>query len=409
MEAEKKTLSELRSQQKLMQDKILDLRKKMGGVNAARENQRMVNKQVKILENRLDKALVRFNEALSENKRLRQEIDNLRRERVVFDNIYRKLERELHEKKRQMANTIEMSNQAYEARDQAQIEVAAIEQTNAKEQSDFEAQMSQLEESIKEEKERRAALLEGEEDESLTRGDLTPEEEDKLKQNVTQTAWSMARDKASIQVSMEKVQSYEEAWTKIKAATGIQDINELVRIFIANEDQNFSLFNYVREQNSEVEKLEEQIAELREEEARHAQEGGGDASQHKQLLQDLESKLEATNAAAQKFESKFQDAQKTVSRQPPPAAAHTASAHSPLSLAAADQRAQAGHPEPVQQGGGGHDRHVGAAGRGGGHRQQPHAVHGPGGAAHQRDPAGLGAAAAEGPGDGAAGGGREGG
>lgn len=312
MEAEKKTLSELRSQQKLMQDKILDLRKKMGGVNAARENQRMVNKQVKILENRLDKALVRFNEALSENKRLRQEIDNLRRERVVFDNIYRKLERELHEKKRQMANTIEMSNQAYEARDQAQIEVAAIEQTNAKEQSDFEAQMSQLEESIREEKERRAALLEGEEDEALTRGDMTPEEEDKLKQNVTQTAWSMARDKASIQVSMEKVQSYEEAWTKIKAATGIQDINELVRIFIANEDQNFSLFNYVREQNSEVEKLEEQIAELREEEARHAQEGGGDASQHKQLLQDLESKLEATNAAAQKFESKFQDAQKTV-------------------------------------------------------------------------------------------------
>lgn len=31
---------------------------------------------------------------------------------------------------------------------------------------------------------------------------------------------------------MEKVQSYEEAWIKIKAATGIEDINELVKIFI---------------------------------------------------------------------------------------------------------------------------------------------------------------------------------
>ena len=70
----------------------------MGGVNAARENQLMVQKQIRILENRLDKALVKFNEALAHNKNLREEIDNLRRERVVFDNIYRKLEKELHEK-----------------------------------------------------------------------------------------------------------------------------------------------------------------------------------------------------------------------------------------------------------------------------------------------------------------------
>ena len=42
----------------------------MGGVNAARENQLMVQKQIRILENRLDKALVKFNEALAHNKEL---------------------------------------------------------------------------------------------------------------------------------------------------------------------------------------------------------------------------------------------------------------------------------------------------------------------------------------------------
>mgnify|MGYP001460891698 CR=1 FL=1 len=81
-------------------------------------------------ENRLDKALVKFNEALAHNKQLREEIDNLRRERVVFDNIYRKLERELHDKKKQMSNIIELSNLAYEQRDAAQMEVAAIEAQN---------------------------------------------------------------------------------------------------------------------------------------------------------------------------------------------------------------------------------------------------------------------------------------
>jgi hypothetical protein len=40
-----------------------------------------VQKQIRILENRLDKALVKFNEALAHNKQLRETIDNLRRER----------------------------------------------------------------------------------------------------------------------------------------------------------------------------------------------------------------------------------------------------------------------------------------------------------------------------------------
>ena len=93
----------------------------MGGVNAARENNQMVAKQVKILENRLDQALVKFNQSLAQNKKLREDIDDLRRERVVFDSIYRKLEKELGEKKRQMANVIEISNNAYEHRDNYQL------------------------------------------------------------------------------------------------------------------------------------------------------------------------------------------------------------------------------------------------------------------------------------------------
>jgi hypothetical protein len=59
---------------------------------------------------------VKFNNALAINKSLRASIDNLRRERLVFDNIYRKFERELMEQKKQMADIIEMSNAAYEAR-----------------------------------------------------------------------------------------------------------------------------------------------------------------------------------------------------------------------------------------------------------------------------------------------------
>ena len=53
-------------------------RKKMGGINAARENNAQVQKQIKVLENRLEKAYVKDNEAVAHNKRLREQIDSLR-------------------------------------------------------------------------------------------------------------------------------------------------------------------------------------------------------------------------------------------------------------------------------------------------------------------------------------------
>jgi chromosome segregation ATPase len=97
VELERRNIKVMEEQIALMQQKSLHQRKTMGGVNAARDNQAMVQKQIRILENRLDKALVKFNEALAHNKRLRETIDDLRRERVVFDNIYRKARaRRLH-------------------------------------------------------------------------------------------------------------------------------------------------------------------------------------------------------------------------------------------------------------------------------------------------------------------------
>jgi len=125
----------------VLRDKILKERKNMGGVNAARDNQQMIQKQIRILENRLDKALVKFNQSLASNRTLREQIDDLRRERVVFDNIYKKLEKELHEKKKQMAHVIQLTNMTYEQRDNCQMEITAIDQANRKEQEDFEEQV----------------------------------------------------------------------------------------------------------------------------------------------------------------------------------------------------------------------------------------------------------------------------
>ena len=134
IEFEKRNIETMEEQIQILRQKVLQQRKAMGGINASKENFQMIQKQIRILENRVEKALVKFNEAIAHNKTLRDEIDDLRRERVVFENIYRKMERDLQDKKRQMAEIIELSNQSYEQRDTYQMEIAAIEQANRREQ-----------------------------------------------------------------------------------------------------------------------------------------------------------------------------------------------------------------------------------------------------------------------------------
>lgn len=324
---ESKKLETLTHQIQVMRHKVLHQKKHMGGVNAARENQQMVSKQIRILENRLDKSLVKFNEALAQNKVLREDIDNLRRERVAFDAIYRKLEREHNDKKKQMAATIELSNLAYEQRDAAQLELRGLQEQSRLEAEAHRRALGELMDKMDDARARGG-------DEALGKrglsplggagggrmGDLTLEEELEMKKKIQKGTWGVAKEKVHVQVSIERVQNFEEAFQKIKAATRIDDLEELVAAFIKKEDQNFSLFNYVNEQTNELEKLEEWIAALRDEERKYSDEsGGGDGdptgsggSQHRQLLRELESRLQATEQAADRCEAKCQEAQQVV-------------------------------------------------------------------------------------------------
>ena len=329
IEFERKNMDVMEDQINIMKQKVLNQRRSMGGVNASKDNFYMIQKQIRILENRLDKALIKFNESIAHNKTLRDEIDDLRRERVVFENIYRKMERELQERKQKMAEIIETANQAYEQRDTYQMEVAAIEQANRKEQEEFEEQMVELTRMLESELRlpnpgaMTTRLMASSSNGYMAGTDQTGKGETTYSPSKGGSpgargtgskgaTWS-ATNAAHVQSkSFERVQNFEEAFNKIKSATGITDIEELVRTFIKNEDHNFSLFNYVNEQNNEIEKLEEQIQTLREEERKFAVESGEDFHQHKQILKELENKLLSTDSMAEKYEIRCQDLQRVI-------------------------------------------------------------------------------------------------
>ena len=112
------------------------------------------------------------------------------------------------------------------------------------------------------------------------------------------------------QATIERVQSFEEAFTKIRLATGIEDIDALVKRFIQHEDQNFSLFNYVSEQTNEIEKLEETLAQYQEEERTYSDDLGDEMNQ--QVVRELETKLHSVEDMAEKYDLKCLGAQKNL-------------------------------------------------------------------------------------------------
>ena len=55
IETERKKIAELDSSIAEHQSTIIEQRRKMGGINASKENHEMISKQIRLFENRLDK------------------------------------------------------------------------------------------------------------------------------------------------------------------------------------------------------------------------------------------------------------------------------------------------------------------------------------------------------------------
>mmetsp|Transcript_32208 Transcript_32208/g.32834 ORF Transcript_32208/g.32834 Transcript_32208/m.32834 type:complete len:537 (+) Transcript_32208:85-1695(+) len=313
IENERKKIDDLDKGIMKYQEKVLEQNARLGGVNASQHNNQMIHKQIKVLESRLDKSLLKFNETLSQNKVLRKKIDDYRRERVVFDGIYKKLERELHEKKKEMAAIIEDSKNAYQARDKRQSDMNAFQKLAEKERAEFEAEFKELSDSIRQQQsmleQLRLKQFDNTQEEQITALSIHDENES---ESVNQLgSWVSNKDKAT-PLSQERIHSYEDALAKIQESTGLTDVNDIVTRFLEAEEQNFSLFNYVNDINSEIERLEHSIADMRNQIEKYRGQGMSTDTQRKKALRDLEEKLSRTEEKAKKYDSRYNRAVNTI-------------------------------------------------------------------------------------------------
>ena len=141
--------------------------------------------------------------------------------------------------------------------------------------------------------------------------ELTSQEK-ALKKQVAQTGWAIARDTANIHLSMAKVQQYEEAFNSIKAATHLNDIDQLVTEFVQAEDHNYSLYKYVGELTTEMDQLEDEIKRIREDIDKYRGHGVNNENNREKIMDKLNKELQATEAETKEYEKQHQETTKTL-------------------------------------------------------------------------------------------------
>ena len=320
IELERARGMDLETQIAKTRETIVARRLKMGGADAAREDTRKTQRQIKILENRLDKALSKHNDAVARNRQLRNTIDDLRKERLVFDDVYEKLVVELDEKKTEMGAVVEVSNKAFENRDRAVHEMARLKTQANKEQLAFEVEFVELGKQIEHDKKMKQVMRNKADDSEAqaaagSSAAAAVAETEKHKQLV-KSKWSFAKDGSVSETTTSaatRVTSYGDAFASIAEFTGENCVDTLVKQFVDAENENFRLFSYVNSLNGEIEKLDEQISEITLEIAKCQGEGNAIDVERQRVLKKLEHRLKTAEIKTQTYDAKYADATKSTS------------------------------------------------------------------------------------------------
>jgi chromosome segregation ATPase len=91
-------------------------------------------------------------------------------------------------------------------------------------------------------------------------------------------------------------------------------VDEIITRFLEAEEQNFSLFNYVNDINSEIERLEHATAEMRNKIEKYRGQGMSSDSQRRRALRDLEDKLSRVQQKIEEHEQRHQKAVRVISQ-----------------------------------------------------------------------------------------------
>lgn len=232
------------------------------------------------LENRLDKANLKLEEAEHINRTYLSIKDQMIKDSLTFGNDLDDLEADIEKQKEELKELQEMNKDAQIARDAAKAELSKHEETVYRERREREEALNELKKQAEEKKAHAEKVERRLQRASIQHDELTPEQ----KQHI------------SGEDQEKKISSFEEAFLAIKEATGVSDLIEVVLRFENQEKTTRHLEELKESGEKQVIRLTEEKAKLQQEFEEMKYSGEAKLSSGQRMLEEFQAhlKLEET-------------------------------------------------------------------------------------------------------------------
>ena len=243
-----------------MQEKILKQKEylRMRNIQEANDERR-----VKLLEKALQKSLGKYNENLNKNKLIKENINRLRQERKRNKEIFQEISLSISTSKEKMKKMIDLGMQTVKTRETSERKVRELEKQAEIEEKQYHSDLSDLKSIIQKEKSLKSRL-----NSPRIQSQIPPEPksldiEEDIKRKILTTSWKIASDKASVIVSLNKLEEYDEITKKFLELTGFSDTEGLLKNYEDIKEHNNVLSTYIEDLSTDIEKLETQLKQLK--------------------------------------------------------------------------------------------------------------------------------------------------
>lgn len=276
-------------------------RKKMGGCKESERKTKEMNKMRMVMENRLNEASKKFNMALAENNKMRQEIDHIKIQRKKFDDLHKKLTSMFNGKKKEKDSLIGTATALFNSRDEAHHRMQMLREKSERDIGQYNADLKDLLRVI---------------DHDKTLHDFM----------ATKTVERSEMYEASIQGRKEKklqdyvktlqgqVDSFEEIFNQLIDVSGEEDVTEMVNKFILVEDENFATFNYIKDQTQKIQEKEAAIQAFKEQISKMNVDDKVIDAERQQIHDRLLQEEKDTNIVIQKHVQRAKEGQEKIDR-----------------------------------------------------------------------------------------------
>jgi hypothetical protein len=271
-------------------------------------------KEVHRLELQLKKAIADLDQGNFENENLRQQIDQHRRERKLLDSVFRQQQKLIAQRERDMKKLLSNVHEDKTTVEDTKNRGKALTKMLERERKGFHGEIHRMKDAVDKERDvqKEQEKLSTHTGSKSGRPYMVADEEEafsfKAKQRqILKISFLNTCQRRHIKQHQKNNEVIDQAFATIKSTTGISNIDEIVRIFVALEQRNYSLLTFVNQLNRDIESTDIRNRELKKQLEKHQQEQEQAKGRKEKALAEVNAQIARTKAAAAEKDKMVRD------------------------------------------------------------------------------------------------------